>query len=87
MRWLRRSRRRAQAPEPAAVSSAPPEPDARAIITRVMSAPPDQRYRAARQIGLLDGDAPNGGPALERLLVERAVAQRKLAMLEETIAS
>jgi hypothetical protein len=79
------------APEPSWASEPVGAPESvsdseRAIMLAVMRVPPDVRYRAAREIGLLDGLWGAGGVELERSLLARAHAARKLEALEEALA-
>jgi hypothetical protein len=61
-------------------------PQEYAQAVRVMSVPPDTRYRAARAVGLLDGlSGPSGGFALDRDLLTRARASGRLAALAEAV--
>jgi hypothetical protein len=59
----------------------------RAMMVSVMRASPDVRYRAARELGLLDGLENVVGVELERGLLERARASGVLAALEEAVAT
>jgi hypothetical protein len=74
----------AAAPSPSPSPS--PEPDARAIMIRVMRVAPDARYRAARQLGLLEGSEHAAGPELERHLLQRAYTMRMLGALEAALS-
>jgi hypothetical protein len=56
-------------------------------MVSVMRASPDVRYRAARDLGLLDGLENVVGVELERGLLERARASGVLAALEEAVAT
>ena len=56
------------------------------MMVSVMRAAPDVRYRAARQLGLLDGLQNVHGLELERRLLTQARASRKLAALEEAVS-
>lgn len=78
--WTSRASELAAAP--VAVS---PEDYAQAM--RVMSVPPDTRYRAARSIGLLDGASAGGagGFAFDHELLTRARASGRLASLAEAV--
>jgi hypothetical protein len=69
-------------PEP---TSLPPEEGARELVFAIMRAAPDPRYRAARALGLLEGQDSRGGPDFERRLLERARDRRQLAALEEAL--
>ena len=79
-------RRRAKHPQPelAAPPPATAEENARELMLSVMRAAPDVRYRAARQLGLME-DLAAGGPEFERRLLERARAARMLAALDEAL--
>lgn len=70
----------------AAVAQGPVEEDARELMLSVMRAAPDLRYRAARQLGLLEGLEGASGPELERRLLERARDARALTALKEALA-
>ena len=55
------------------------------MMVSVMRVAPDVRYRAARELGLLDGLENVVGLELERRLLERARAGRALAALQEAV--
>jgi hypothetical protein len=56
------------------------------MMVSVMRVPPDVRYRAARELGLLDGLQNVHGLELERRLLTQTRASRKLAALEEAVS-
>jgi hypothetical protein len=62
-----------------------PEEGAHDLVFVIMAAAPDLRYRAARTLGLLEGQPSGGGPEFERRLLERARDTRQLAALEQAL--
>lgn len=68
----------------------PPDPEMfvsneRAMVYRVMSASPDVRRRAARELGLLPEDKELGGLELDKRVLQCALEQGRLAELDERI--
>ena len=53
----------------------------RTMVYKVMSASPDLRRRAGRRLGLLLEHEDKVGVALDKALLERAIAQGRLAEL------
>jgi hypothetical protein len=74
-----------EAPAPIEAVALAPEEGARELVFAIMRAAPDVRYRAARALGLLEGQGSGGGPEFERRLLERARDARQLAALERAL--
>ena len=67
-----------------------PEPfvsDVRQMVYRVMSASPDVRIRAARELGLLPEHDGLSGLDLDKAVLQRAIAEDRLAELDARILS
>jgi hypothetical protein len=83
-------RRRAKQvpPEPVATVAVASRPEERAheLVLSIMRAAPDLRFRAARELGLLEPAERGSGPEFERMLLERARDAHKLTALEQAIA-
>ena len=61
--------------------------DVRQMVYRVMSASPDVRIRAARELGLLPEHDGLSGLDLDKAVLLRAIAEDRLAELDARILS
>ena len=77
-------------PRSSSIVAPEPEPfvsDEREMVYRAMSASPDVRRRAARELGLLVEDEELGGLALDKEVLRRALDRGRLAELDVRISN